>query len=301
MFTYQPGQGVVDRSGQYFFVFVGGYDREVWVFSTNLASFPSPVHPTKNLLNISTRGLVEAGENAMIGGFIVQGTKLKKVAIRGIGPSLPITGAMANPVLDLYDSSGRRLASNDNWTSTRINILGTLLAPSSPRESALSMTLAPGAYTTIVRDLNNQPGLALVEVYDIDAKNSRLANISTRGKVGTGDNVLIGGFIVGGADPTKVVIRAIGPSLAAKGIGYPLADPTLELHDGTGKIILRNDDWRSTQSSAIIATSIPPTDNRESAIVITLKPGDYTAIVRGKNGATGVALVEVYNLESSTY
>ena len=300
MFTYQPGQGVVDRSGRYFFVSVSGYDREVWVFSTNQIAFPPPVHPTKNLLNISTRGRVETGENAMIGGFIIQGTKPKAVAIRGLGPSLPITNAMGNPVLDLYDSSGRRLASNDNWTSNRLNIVGTLLAPSSPRESALLVRLPPGAYSTVVRDLNSQPGLALVEIYDLEPKNSRLANISTRGKVGAGDNVLIGGFIIGGADPTKVIIRAIGPSLANHGIGYPLADPSLELHDGTGKLIARNDDWRSTQSSQIIATGIPPRDNRESALLMTLRPGNYTTIVRGKNGATGVALVEVYNLDSST-
>jgi hypothetical protein len=299
--SYTFGDTEVDSSGKYFFAIVNSYfANEIWVLSTDLASFPAAVHPTKNLLNISTRGRVAAGEETMIGGFIIQGTKPKKVTIRGLGPSLPITGAMSNPVLDLYDSAGTRLVSNDDWTSNRINTLGTLLAPSSPRESALTVRLSPGAYTTLVRDVHNQPGLALVEIYDTDPKNSRLANISTRGKVGTEDNVLIGGFIVGGANPTRVIVRAIGPSLSINGVRFPLADPTLELHDATGKLIARNDDWRVTQSSQIIATGLPPRDNRESAILTTLRPGNYTAIVRGKNGATGVALVELYNLDAAS-
>jgi hypothetical protein len=139
-----------------------------------------------------------------------------------------------------------------------------------------------------------------VEVYDLDPKNSLLANISARGKVETADNVMIGGFIIGGADPTKVIVRAIGPSLTTKGIQQPLADPILELHDGNGDIISTNDNWRSTQQAEVIATGIPPTDDRESAIVATLQPGSYTAIVRGLNSTTGVALVEVYNLDSAS-
>jgi hypothetical protein len=207
---------------------------------------------------------------------------------------------MDNPVLDLYDSAGRRLVSNDNWTSNRLNVTGTLLAPSSPREAALLVTLQPGAYTALVRELRNQPGLGLVEIYDLDAKNSRLANISTRGKVGMGDNVLIGGLVIGGKDPTMVLIRAIGPSLARHGIHAPLLDPVLELHDGSGRVIYSNDNWRTNQAASIIATGLAPSDNREGAMLLTLRPGAYTAIVRGKSSATGVALVEVYNLESTT-
>jgi Matrixin/Putative Ig domain len=297
---YLPLDVVFDSAGKYCFANVQGeYGGEVWMFSSNVPSLPPITKPTKNLINISTRGRVEAGEDAMIGGFIIQGTKAKKVAIRGLGPSLPVTGALDDPYLELYDSTGKRITFNDNWTSNRLNIIGSLLAPSSPRESTLLVTLQPGAYTAVVRDYRNQPGVALMEVYDVDLKDSKLANISTRGKVGTGDNVLIGGFIVGGADPAKVIIRAIGPSLAHKGIGFPLADPVLELHDGTGKLIYWNDNWRTAQASAIVATGIPPTDNREAAMLLTLRPGNYTAIVRGKGGATGVALVEVYNLDSS--
>jgi hypothetical protein len=151
----------------------------------------------------------------------------------------------------------------------------------------------------VVRDARDQPGLALVEVYDLDAKDSLLVNISTRGKVGTGDNAMIGGFIIGGKDPTKVLVRAIGPSLSNNGVAQPLSDPVLELRDGKGKLVSTNDNWRETQGSEIVATGIPPPDNRESAIVATLTPGNYTAIVRGKNNATGTALVEVYNVDAN--
>jgi hypothetical protein len=123
-----------------------------------------------------------------------------------------------------------------------------------------------------------------------------LANISTRGVVQTGDNVLIGGFIVTGTVSKTVLIRAIGPSLTAGGVPNALADPTLELRGGNGALILANDNWRDAQQAAIIATGIPPTDNLESAILATLAPGAYTAIVRGKNNTTGSALVEVYGL-----
>ncbi|MGH8093180.1 MAG: matrixin family metalloprotease [Chthoniobacterales bacterium] len=298
--SYEPSYAVFDSSGKYLLVAVGSVTAEVWVFSTDLASFPPPTpDPAKNLLNISTRGHVETGEDAMIGGFIVQGPDPKKVLVRGLGPSLPLDATLGNPVLDLYDSTGKLVASNDDWISDRVNILQTQVAPTSARESAISMTLQPGAYTAVVHDLNAQPGLALVEIYDLDPANSLLANISTRGKVETGDDVMIGGFIIGGADATKVLVRAIGPSLAAKGIVQPLLDPVLELHDGSGALISTNDNWRSTQQAEIIATGIPPTDDRESAIVATLQPGSYTAIVRGQNNTTGVSLVEVYNLDTN--
>jgi putative Ig domain-containing protein/matrixin len=301
-YPYYPLGIAFDSTGQRIFanVYSGDFDEEVWVLSSDFASLPPPVHPTRNLLNISTRVRVEAGENAMIGGFIIQGPVPKKVLIRGLGPSLPITGAMSNPVLELHDSTGKLIASNDNWISDQLDILGTLIPPLSERESAILTTLEPGAYTAIVHDVTNQPGLSLVEVYDLDAKNSSVANISTRGKVGLGDNVMIGGFIIGGEDPTKVVIRAIGPSLGAQGVALPLADPVLEIHDSTGKLISTNDNWRATQQNDIIATGIAPTNDSESAILLTLDPGSYTAIVRGQNSTTGVALVEVYNLDSAT-
>jgi Matrixin/WD40-like Beta Propeller Repeat len=297
---FAPFAGAFDVSGKYLFVSVAGYSAEVWAFSTDLGSFPVPVaDPRQNLLNISTRARVEAGESAMVGGFIISGTDAKKVLIRGLGPSLPLTGALSDPVLDLYDSSGTLIATNDDWISDRLNILASAIPPTSEREAAILTTLMPGAYTAVVRDVTGQPGLGLVEIYDLDPDHSVVANISTRGKVETDDNVMIGGFIIGGAANTDILVRAIGPSLAAYGIQAPLADPVLELHDQYGDIVATNDNWRSTQQSDIIATGIPPTDDNESAIVATLYSGSYTAIVRGQNATIGVALVEVYNLDSN--
>ncbi len=298
--TFAPSTAVFDRSGQYLFVSTSGRTPEVWVFSTDFAAYPEPPpNPTRNLLNISTRLRVEAGENAMIGGFIVQGQAAKKVLIRGLGPSLPLTGALSNPVLDLYDSSGALVATNDDWIAEHNTIFATALPPTSEREAAILATLLPGPYTAVVRDRDGQPGLALVEAYDLDPASSVLANISTRGKVQNGDNALIGGFIIGGEEITSVLVRAIGPSLSTQGITQPLADPVLELHDGYGQIVGTNDDWRATQQSEIIATGLPPADDKESAILMALHPGGYTAIVRGQASAVGVALVEVYNLDSA--
>jgi hypothetical protein len=296
--SYDPHNIVFGSSGKNFFANID--NGELWVFSTAFASYPPPPAPkAKKLLNVSTRALDQSGEDAMIAGFIIQGSDPKKVVIRGMGPSLPVTGALSDPMLELYDSSGHLVTSNDNWISNRLNVLRTQLAPTSPREAAISATLAPGAYTAVVHDSTNQPGLALVEVYDLDPQDSLLANISTRGKVETGDNVMIGGFVVGGADPTKVLVRAIGPSLTQSGVAQPLADPTLELRDSNGRLIASNDNWNSSQQAEITATGLQPKDNHESAILKTLAPGSYTAIVKGQNNTTGVALVEVYNLSPS--
>ena len=276
-----------------------GYN-EIWKIATDFDSFPPPDPiPTKNLLNISTRARAGAAEEAMIGGFIVQGSAAKKILVRGVGPSLPLTGALSNPVVDLYNSAGELIGTNDDWISNRLNILASHVPPRSPREAAVQITLDPGAYTAIVHDVNGQAGQALVEVYDLDPADSLLANISTRGKVGLDDEVMIGGFIIGGVEPTEVLVRAIGPSLAALDISQPLVDPVLELHDYAGTLIATNDNWRLEQQTEITATGIAPTDDRESAILATLDPGSYTAIVRGGGGTTGVGLVEVYNLGQS--
>ena len=254
------------------------------------------------LLNVSTRLRVLTGDNVLIGGFIVAGPDQKKVLIRGIGPSLGSFGvadALADPTLELHGSDGTLLASNDNWKSDQqAEIEATSIPPSDDLESAIVATLAAdgAGYTAIVRGKNGITGVGLVEAYDLDtAANSKLANISTRGFVDTGDNVLIGGFILGGGS-AKVIARAIGPSLTAFGVVGALQDPTLELHDGNGTLVSSDDNWKDTQEAEIMATGIQPTDDLESAIVATLLPGSYTAIVRGKNDTTGVSLVEVYNL-----
>jgi len=268
----------------------------------------SPAFATR-LLNISTRMEVLTGDQVLIGGFIVTGTGLKNVILRGIGPSLAafgVSGVLTDPILELHDAQGAILASNDDWQDTQQDeIEATGLAPGDDHESAIVTSLEPGSYTAILAGTNNSTGIGLVEVYDLDqSAGSKLANISTRGFVDTGDNVMIGGIIVGPTDTgigsvfigTTVLIRAIGPSLGTFGVSDPLQDPVLELHDGQGAILASNDDWQDTQQDEIEATGIPPTDTRESAIVETLAPGAYTAIVRGKNDTTGVALVEAYHL-----
>jgi plastocyanin len=249
--------------------------------------------------NISTRLRVETGDNVLIGGFIITGTQPKRAILRAIGPSLSsfFPGALADPFLELRDSSGVLIASNDDWRSDQeAEIIATGIPPSNDLESAIVATLPANnsAYTAIVRGFDNGTGIGVVEAYDLDQSvDSKLANISTRGFVQTGDDVMIGGLIVLGQDPLRVIVRAIGPSLTVSGA---LGDPTLELHDGNGALIAFNDDWRTDQEAEIIATTIPPTNDLESAIVRDLAPGAYTAIVRGVNNATGVALVEVYGL-----
>jgi sugar lactone lactonase YvrE len=252
-------------------------------------------------VNISTRGVVATGENVLIGGFIVTGNAPKKVIVRAIAPSLnvngtPVAGTLADTVLELYDVKGKLLSSNDDWrTDQEQEITASTVAPTNDRESAIVATLVPGNYTAKVRGKGDATGVALVEVYDLDTANdARLAQISTRGLVLRDDNVLIGGFIVAGDASANVLVRAIGPELTNKGVVAALADTSLELRDTNGGLLAANDDWKSDQAQAIQDTTVPPTDDRESAILRTLAAGKYTAIVRGKDNSTGVALVEVY-------
>ncbi len=247
--------------------------------------------PSPKALNISTRMRVETGDNVLIAGFIVTGSVPKKVILRGLGPSLPVNGKLANPTLSLDGGA----VVNDDWRSSQeAEIIATTIPPTSDLESAIVATLSPGPHTAILSGKNNGTGVGLVEVYDLDSgAPAQLANISTRGFVQTEENVMIGGFIVGGTFPAKVLLRAIGPSLPVAG---KLADPVLELVNANGNII-SNDNWRATQEAEIIATTVPPTDDREAAIVATLSPGNYTAIVRGKDNTTGVGLVEGFNIQ----
>ena len=244
---------------------------------------------------------MQSGDNVLIDGFIITGTAPKKVLIRGLGPSLGaagVTGALANPVLELHKPGGA-VVTNDNWMDTqKAAIIATGIPPTNNLESAIVATLIPGAYTAIVSGKNGGTGIGLVEVYDLDqAAASELANISTRGLVQTGDNIMIGGFIVGGAGGSStILVRGIGPSLGNAGVANPLQDPTLELHDGNGAVVGFDDNWEDAQEAAIKASKVPPTNARESAIEAVLAPGNYTAVLRGKNNGTGVGLVEAYNL-----
>jgi hypothetical protein len=297
-----PGGTTVDATGDIFVADVGNNRiRKVWLHP-----------PTFQPLNISTRMRVLTGEQVLIAGFIITGTEPKKVIIRGIAPSLGgVGGTVSDPTLELHQGS-TTIAANDNWkvkpdgTSQQAEIEATTIPPSNDLESAILATLNPGAYTAILAGKNNGTGIGLVELYDLaQGAKARLANISTRGFVDTGDNVMIGGFIVGGTQgiaPATVIARAIGPSLAAFGIQNALPDPTLELHDSNGATIATNDNWKlradgSSQQAEIEATTIPPSNDLESALVRTVAPGNYTAVVRGKDSTTGIGLIEIYNLQ----
>lgn len=257
---------------------------------------------TSSLVNISTRMQVQTGDNVLIGGFIVTGTGQKKILVRAMGPSLPVSGALSDPILELHDASGHLISSNDNWrTSQQDQIIATHLAPNNDKESAILATVNPGAYTAVVKGVNNAIGVGLVEVYDLDGTGAptRLSNISTRGDVLTDDNVMIGGFIIHGDIAKRVIIRVDGPTLILNGVPIAgrLMDPTLELHDSTGALIAQNDNWRSSQQAEIQASTFAPSDDREPALIATLPPGNYTAIVRGVSNSTGVALIEMYDLD----
>ena len=272
------------------------------------SSTPSPT-PTPNPtvaaqpLNLSTRVQVQTGDQVSIGGFIITGTSPKRVILRAIGPSLAnlgIANPLADPVLELHATDQTLIASNDNWKdSDETDITATGLAPSNLVESAMVETLDPGSYTAVVSGKNGTTGIGLVEMYDLDqAAESQLANISTRAVVQIGNNVMIGGFILGGGGAeTTVLLRAVGPSLSQLGVNGVLPNPTLELHDSNGALIGSNDNWKDTQQSEIEASGLSPSDDSESAILVTLGPGAYTVIVAGKDGATGVGLVEVYRLQ----
>ena len=272
------------------------YDRSN---APDIGAFELGATIPETLGNISTRVVVGAGDEALIGGLIVSGTHPKPILLRGIGPSLALGGKLADPVLELHDSAGDVIASNDNWqsNSNQQEIVDTGLAPNDPLEAALLLTLDPGAYTAIVRGANGGTGIALVDAYDRDVTtDSVFGNISTRGLVQSGDNVMIGGFIILGSLDETVLVRAIGPSLSDLGVDGALEDPLVELHDSNGDVLMTNDNWRDTQEAEIEGTGLEPSDDAESAILSTLAPGGYTAIVRGVGNTGGVALVEVYRL-----
>lgn len=260
---------------------------------------PTPTPPTV-LANIATRLRVENADSTLIGGFIITGSQPKKIMVRAIGPSLSVADKLADPILELRDSSGALLEGNDNWMDSpnRQAIIDSTIRPSNDLESAIVRTLAPGAYTAIVRGVDNGTGIGVVEAYDLDSSaDSKLANISSRGLVQTGDNVLIAGTIVVGQASQKVIIRALGPSVSVPG---NMADPTLEVRDANGALLEANDNWQdSPNKQAIIDSGIAPTHDLESAIVRTLIAANYTAIVRGAGDTTGVAVVEIYALNSA--
>jgi hypothetical protein len=269
--------------------------------STPIAT-PTPPAQAENL---STRMRVQTGANVGIGGFIITGTGPKHVLLRAIGPSLTGSGvpnALADPVLELHGPGAFVTVTSDDWREDPAQealIIASGIAPTSDLESAIDAILNPGTYTAIVSGKNNTSGVGLVEVYDLTpAAPAKLANISTRAFVGSGSDVVIAGFILGGnSGNDRIVVRGIGPSLTAQGVPDALADPVLELRNGNGVLLVSNDNWQDNpvQASELIAAGLAPTNDLESAIATTLPPGTYTALLAGLNDGTGVGLVEVYD------
>lgn len=263
---------------------------------------PNPTIPAQ-AVNLSTRAEVETGDQVSIAGFIIEGTSPKRIVLRAIGPSLAsfgIANALPDPVLELHASDQTLIASNDNWQdSNAADITATGLAPTNPLESAMVETLDPGSYTAVMSGKNGTTGIGLVEVYDLDkTTESQLANISTRAEVRTGNDVMIGGLILGGGGgTTTVLVRGLGPSLTQFGVTGALSNPTLSLYDANGNFLATNNNWQDVQTSEIEAAGLAPSNELESVILKTLGPGAYTAILSGKNGVTGVALLEVYRLQ----
>ena len=258
------------------------------------------IAPLAKAINISTRGMVGTGEDVLIAGFIIGGSQPKKVIVRALGPTLGtlgVSGALTDPTITVINNSNV-VASNDDWRDTQeAQIAASGVAPRSDLESAVIAILPPGSYSAVLSGKNGGTGIGLVDVYELDATTSVFQNLSTRGFVGTGDNVLIGGLIIGNGEQPVIVVRAIGPTLGSFGITQPLQDPTLEVRDSNGGLISFDNDWQDNTPTAVKAALLQPQDNRESAVVLSLPAGNYTAIVRGKNGTTGVALVEAYRLQ----
>jgi hypothetical protein len=247
---------------------------------------------------------VGIGDNVGIGGFIITGSAPKNVLLRAIGPSITgVPNILSDPVLELHGPGGFFTITNNNWRDDPVQealILATGLAPTNNLESAIDANLSPGAYAAVVRGNNNTTGVALIEVYDLSqAVPAKLANISTRAFVSTGEDIVIAGFILGrNSGNDRIVVRGIGPSLAAFGVPDALANPTLELRDSNGALLTANNDWQdnAAQAAELIAAGLAPTDQLESGITATLPPGPYTALLAGANNGIGVGLVEVYDL-----
>lgn len=269
------------------------------MFTVNVVAAPG------HLVNLSTRMQVGTGDNALFVGFIMRGSAAKRLAIRALGQSTGLPGPVTNPTLELHDSSGATIATNDDWqtAANKQDVIDVGLAPSSPNESVILTTVPSDpngkAYTAIMRGASNSTGLGVVEVYDLDSgPGSTLLNVSTRGQVGVDPNALIGGLILGGTETKQILVRAIGPSLTGFGVPNALANPTLDFFNGQGTKIDSNDDWmNSPQKTQIQNSGLAPSDPKESAIVQTLPAGQYTAVVHGANGGTGVGSVEVYQLQ----
>ena len=257
---------------------------------------------TGRLANLSTRAFCKTREAVLVNEFIIQGTGTETLVMRGIGPSLAnfgVPGALKDPTVFLFDARGHTLDANNDWMDNpdKDEIIASGLPPTDPHESAIIDTLRPGLYTFVEQGVHRTQGVAIPEIYDLLNGDLQLSAVGTRAFVSTGDNVLLGGFILTGSAPVSLLIRALGPSLANAGLSRVLANPQLELHDATGQLIFSDDNWRDTQEAEIIATGLAPTDDRESALVVTLNPGAYTNVLTGVGATTGIGFLQIYSLE----
>ncbi|RME67649.1 MAG: hypothetical protein D6781_12790 [Verrucomicrobia bacterium] len=308
------GAAQPEDAGSYF-VSVETPQGEVRSRTVTVTVAPRAKSPATRLANLSTRGIAGSGDRALIVGFVITGTEPRRILVRGIGPSLGIPSAISDPVLDLTSGAGTTIAANDNWedngqgpaVSAAFAQAGAFELEPGTTDAALIATLEPGTYTALIRPKDGQEGLALVEAYDLDAdtvSGSRLVNLSTRGYVGTGDNILIGGFVVTGNGPRRYLLRAAGDLLGEQGVSDFLDDTTLDLLDAGGRLLRRTDDWDSpaflqaTLSATFDAAgAVSFADRQESALLLTLEPGFYTLHLAGFEGQSGIALLEIYELD----
>jgi hypothetical protein len=276
-------------------------------------------NPVPRLTNISTRAKVTARDagGATIAGFYVSGSAPKQILVRGIGPGLAqfgVNGVLSNPTLTLYDNKGVVVATNSGWANdAKIaaagDAVGAFKLVSGSKDAAILATLAPGAYTAQVQS-DSDNGAVLIEAYDVDSNaavpTKQLINISTRGNAGSGENAIFGGFYVSGNEPKKVLIRAVGPGLAQYNVSGVLADPVVKVYDSQGHVIATNDNWGAQlapASAADITAAETATGafplapaSADAALVLTLTPGAYTAVVTGVNNTSGNALIEIYEV-----
>jgi cyclophilin family peptidyl-prolyl cis-trans isomerase len=292
--------------------FTGTVTESIFVTLTSVTSgttdpsVPSPPvepdePPAARLGNIASRGSVRLDEEVLIGGLIIGGSTTKQVVVRARGPSMTqmgVTDVLADPQLQLFSGTSL-LAENDNWQDYSLaDQIPANLMPTESREAAILIKLAPGPYTAIVSGVGRTQGVGLVEIFEVaDTGVTRLINIATRGFVGTGDDVLIGGVIIGGTESKTLTFRALGPSMEALGVVGALADPVLQLLDVNGTLIATNDNWQDDENVSVLRADLQPTDTREAVLTRTLTPGNYTAIVRGANSAVGVGIIEVFDLD----
>ncbi len=257
---------------------------------------------TARLANLSSRAFCETRDAVLLDEFVIQGMGTETLVMRGLGPSLGgfgVPDALKDPTVFLFDARGRTLDANNDWMDNpdKDEIIAHGLAPTDPHESAIIDTLAPGLYTFVEQGVRRTQGVALPEIYDLLDGGLQLSAVGTRGFVSTGDNVMLGGFILTGSESVSLLIRGLGPSLANAGLSRVLTDPNLELYDANGQLIFLDDNWKDTQEEEIIATGLPPTDDRESAMVVTLVPGAYTAVLSGIDSTTGIGFLQLYSLE----